>query len=190
LESDKDTPLGRAIRSGRTRIADDDAMAEAYERTVDTLEAAGYAQYEISNFARAGRCSRHNVKYWTDAPYVGFGLGAHGYRNGERRGNRTDLDGYLAEVAAGREPVAAREPFDRIRRLEEAIFSGLRLVDGIDVAALSARYEVDVASRFASAWERGEAAGLIAWEGSRVRLTRAGRLRSNELFVELVGGGA
>jgi oxygen-independent coproporphyrinogen-3 oxidase len=86
--------------------------------------------------------------------------------------------------------VAAREPFDRIRRLEEAIFSGLRLVDGIDVAALSARYEVDVASRFASAWERGEAAGLIAWEGSRVRLTRAGRLRSNELFVELVGGGA
>jgi len=187
LESDKDTPLGRAVRSGRTRIADDDVLAEAYRRTVDELDRAGFALYEISNFARAGRRSRHNLKYWTDAPYAGFGLGAHGYLAGVRRANRADLDGYLDDVAAGRAPVASLEPYDPVRRLEEAIFLGLRVVEGIDVAALGARYETDVSARFAPAWERGEAAGLIVWDGPRVRLTAEGRLRSNELFAELIG---
>jgi oxygen-independent coproporphyrinogen III oxidase len=187
LESDKDTPLGRSIRGGRTRVADDDTMAGVYERTVSTLERAGFALYEISNFARGGRRSRHNLKYWTDAPYAGFGVGAHGYVGGERRGNRRDLDGYLADLAAGRSPLDTRDPYDPARRLEEALFLGLRVAEGVDLAVLGARYGVDARHRFASAWERGEQAGLIAWEGPRVRLTGAGRLRSNELFAELIG---
>ena len=188
LESDKDTPLGRSVRSGRTRLADDDVMAEVYERTVDLLEERGFAQYEISNFARDGHRSRHNLKYWTDRPYAGFGLGAHGYVGGVRRSNRADLDGYLHDLGDGREPVAAREPYDPAARLEEAIFLGLRTVEGIDTEVLGARYGADLRARFAAAWERGEAAGLVAWEGSRVRLTRAGRVRSNELFSEIVSG--
>jgi oxygen-independent coproporphyrinogen-3 oxidase len=189
LESDKETPLGRAVRAGRTRIADEDAMAAAYERTVRSLEAEGFLLYEISNFARGGRRSRHNLKYWTDAPYAGFGLGAHGYLRGVRRANRADLDGYVTEVGAGREPVAARDAYDADRRLEEAIFLGLRVVEGIDVVELGARYGRDIAARFAPAWERGAAAGLVVWEGPRVRLTAAGRLRSNELFAEILDGG-
>jgi oxygen-independent coproporphyrinogen-3 oxidase len=187
LESDKDTPLGRSIRGGRTKIASDDAMAELYERTVADLSAAGFPLYEISNFARPGHRSRHNLKYWTDAPYAGFGLGAHGYVRGIRRANRKDLDGYLADVVAGRDPVDWCEPYDRDRRVEEALFLGLRVVEGIDLQRLGARYDDDLAARFAAAWERGTAAGLIAWEGSRVRLTPAGRVRSNELFAELIG---
>ena len=189
LESDKDTPLGRSVRSGRTHLADDDAMAGLYESTVATLEAAGFETYEISNFARDGKRTRHNVKYWTDVPFVGFGLGAHGYVAGERRGNRADLDGYLEELQAGRSPIATRDPFDPSRRLEEALFLGLRVAEGVDLDVLGARYGQDARARFATAWERGEAAGLIARSGGRVRLTAAGRVRSNELFAELIGEG-
>jgi len=187
LESDKDTPLGRSIRGGRTPVAGDDALAETYEETVSALAEAGYPLYEISNFARAGCRSRHNLKYWTDAPYAGFGLGAHGYVLGERRSNRRDLDGYVADVAASVPPVDWREPYDRDRRLEEALFLGLRVVEGVDLESLGARYGVDLAARHAVAWERAAAAGLLLWEGSRVRLTPGGRVRSNELFAELIG---
>ena len=187
LESDKDTPLGRSIRGGRTRVADDDALATIYEQTVGVLDDAGFPLYEISNFAAAASRSRHNLKYWSDAPYVGFGLGAHGYVLGERRSNRRDLDGYLADLAAGASPVDWREPYDRDRRLAEALFLGLRVVEGVDLRALGARYDANLTTRHAAAWERGAAAGLIAWDGPRVRLTPAGRVRSNELFVDLIG---
>jgi oxygen-independent coproporphyrinogen-3 oxidase len=187
LESDKDTPLGRAVRGGRTHVADDDALAASYERTVSALDEAGLPLYEISNFAREACRSRHNLKYWTDAPYAGFGLGAHGYVLGARRSNRRDLDGYLADVAASVSPVDWREPYDRDRRLEEALFLGLRVVEGVDLAMLGGRYDVDLVARHAIAWERALAAGIVAFEGSRVRLTPAGRLRSNELFAELIG---
>src|SRR5258706_1483248 len=90
LESDKDTPLGRAVRAGRTRVAGDDAMAATYERTVTVLEEAGAPPYDLSNFARRASRSRRNLKYCSDAPYVGFGLGAHGYVLRVRRSNRRD----------------------------------------------------------------------------------------------------
>src|SRR5262249_8717865 len=140
----------------------------------------------ISNFARAGRKSRHNLKYWTDAPYAGFGLGASSYLRGERRSNRRDLDGYVADLQGGRDPVAERDPYDPGRRLEEALFLGLRVVEGIDLAELGARYGADPSRRHADAWERAEAAGLLVREGDRVRLTSRGRLRSNELFADLL----
>jgi oxygen-independent coproporphyrinogen-3 oxidase len=187
LESDKDTPLGRSVRAGRTRLTGDDAMAATYERTAALLDEAGFPLYEISSFAAAPHRSRHNLKYWTDAPYAGFGLGAHGYVNGERRSNRRDLDGYLADLAAGGSPVDWREPYARDRRLDEALFLGLRVAEGVDLDVLGARYDADLMTRHAEAWERGTAAGLIAWEGARVRLTPAGRVRSNDLFVELIG---
>jgi oxygen-independent coproporphyrinogen-3 oxidase len=101
--------------------------------------------------------------------------------------NRRDLDGYIAAVTSGADPAAEQEPYDRDRRLEEALFLGLRVAEGIDLDALSDRYGVDVAASHREAWERGTAAGLIAWDGARVRLTAPGRVRSNELFAELLG---
>jgi len=187
LESDKDTPLGRAVRAGRTRVSDDDELASAYEGTVAALARAGFALYEISNFERGGRRSCHNLKYWTDVPFAGFGLGAASYLDGERRSNRRDLDGYIADLAEGRSPVAERDPYDAERRLEEALLLGLRVVEGIDADALSARYGIDVRTRFAAAWERARAAGSLDDRGSRLALTSAGRLRSNDLFSDLVG---
>jgi oxygen-independent coproporphyrinogen-3 oxidase len=167
-------------------VGDDDELAAAYEATVAALERAGFALYEISNFAKGGRRSHHNLKYWTDVAYAGFGLGAASYLDGERRSNRRDLDGYVADVAAGRSPMAERDPYEAGRRLEEALFLGLRVVEGIDLELLTARYGLDVRGRFAAAWERARAAGLIAESGPRIALTRAGRLRGNELFADLV----
>jgi oxygen-independent coproporphyrinogen-3 oxidase len=186
LESDKDTPLARRLRDGRLRAADDDALVEAYRRAVVALHEAGLAQYEVSNFALAGHQSRHNLKYWSDQPYGGFGLGAHAYLGGARRANRRDLDGYLADLAAGRDPRAWEDPWEPRRRLGEAVVLGLRRTAGIDLASLGERYEVDLRGLYARAWERAWDAGLIVWENTRVALTAAGRLRCNELFCELI----
>lgn len=186
LETDKDTPLARALASGRVEVADDDLQAEAYRVTVETLEGAGLAGYEISNFARPGRESRHNLKYWTDVPYAAYGLGAHAYGDGRRRANTRDLSSYLAALREGRDPVEWTEPFDRERRLGEALMLGLRLADGVDLAEVEARYGIDPLLRYGEAWERADAAGLVYMKGSRARLTLEGRLRSNELFVAFV----
>ena len=192
LETDKDTPMTRSMRSGRTAFPADDDLADAWEETTDFLESAGYPQYEISNFAlsvpgEADRVSRHNLKYWQDHPYAGFGLGAHGYHQGERRGNRRDLDGYIADLAAGRDPVAEQDPWHPVRRLEEALFMGLRLTNGIDSAWIGERYGLDLQDRYRTVWEEAEARSLLSRKGARIRLTRRGRLQSNVVFGALIG---
>ncbi len=186
IETDKDTPLTRSIRAGRTAPADDDALARAWETTVDVLERAGYAAYEISNFAKAGHESRHNLKYWTDAPYAGFGAGAHAYVAGSRRSNPRDLDTYLARIGAGLDPVETEEGYDAGRRASEALVMGLRLAAGVDLGDLGARHGLDLEARHREALERAESAGLLERVGGKARLTRWGRLRSNELFAELI----
>jgi oxygen-independent coproporphyrinogen-3 oxidase len=180
------------MQAGRTPCPDDDDLADAWEASTDFLEDAGYRQYEISNYARSvagepDRVSRHNLKYWQDLPYAGFGLGAHAYHQGERRGNRRELDGYIADLAAGRDPVAEQDRWNPVRRLEEALFMGLRLRDGIDAARIGTRYGLDLVESFRPVWDRAENQGLLIRKGDRIRLTRNGRLRSNSVFVDLLG---
>lgn len=186
LEVDKNTPLTRALRAGRTRVADDDLQTSAYLETVRSLAEHGLSLYEISNFCRPGQRSRHNLKYWTDGDYVGIGLGAHGYWAGRRQSNRRDLDGYLEDLRVGRDPVDWEDPWDPLRRVSEALVMGLRLAEGVDLETLGARYETDLEMRHREAWDRGSEAGLIEIDGSRVFLTPSGRVRSNELFSELI----
>ncbi len=186
LETDKDAPLTRAVREGRLAAPADDALADAYEASVRVLERYGLAPYEIASFAREGHRSRHNLKYWTDQPYAGFGLGAHAYLAGERRANVGSLERYLGALARGAEPVAWREPPEPERRAREALMLGLRLVEGVDVEALERRWGVGLREPLAAVWERARAAGLIRWEGTRVRMPPEAFLRSSELFVELL----
>ncbi len=186
LETDKDTPIAREIRRRGAAAADDDALVAAYEAAAETLERAGLRLYEISNFARPGRESRHNLKYWRDEPYAGFGLGAHSYLGGARRSNERDLDRYLDRLGRGLDPVVWTEGFDAPRRAAEAAILGLRLRDGVALDAIERRYGVDLRAGRREAWERAAAAGVAEVEGGRARLTRRGRLRSNELFAELI----
>jgi oxygen-independent coproporphyrinogen-3 oxidase len=150
------------------------------------LEQAGYCQYEISNVARPGRPSRHNLKYWSDGEWLGFGCGAHSTRGGVRWKNVSATDDYVRRVASGGDVVSERRVLAPAARVEEALFMGLRLSDGVDLAVIDARYEVDTWDRYGTALEPHLAAGLVRREGSRLRLTRQGMLLSHEVMTVFV----
>jgi oxygen-independent coproporphyrinogen-3 oxidase len=160
----------------------EDEMAEFYEMAQEALEAAGYHHYEISNWAKPGFESRHNLKYWRREPYLGFGAGAHSFSGTERWANAHDAAAYVAAVQGGRLPVEQVERLTAESALEEEFFLGLRQLDGIDVARIEREYGVAVMRRF----DPLAAAGLVERVGGVVRLA-AGKLSvSNEVFVELM----
>lgn len=182
LEVKEHTTLARRLAAGRLPAPDDDAAAEIYLTTLDVLAAAGFEAYEISNFARPGRRARHNVKYWTDAPYAAFGVGAHGYDGDERYWNNDRLEDYLAQVERTGRAVAGRTRRTPRERWQEALMLGLRLAEGVSPDALRRRYGVDLGDYAAAAAEL-QAAGLLEVAPDRLRLTPRGRLLSNEVFL-------
>lgn len=184
LEAHPRTRLGRALALGRLQPCPDDRAAALYEASADLLEAAGFEHYEISNFARPGHRSRHNQKYWTDEEYLGFGPSAHSYIGGRRFSNAPDLRGYLSHGGVG--VTRTEEPDDRSRRAAEALFAGLRLAEGVDLGDLRKRYGGCVPGREDEGMRALVDAGLLLADGGRLRLTRRGRLVSNEVFERLL----
>ena len=187
LEVDEGSRLGGEILRGGKRysaaeVPGDDEMAEFYETACWELGAAGYEHYEISNWAKPGFASRHNLKYWRREAYLGFGAGAHSFSGTERWANAHDAAGYVAAVTAGRLPVEQLERLTAEGALEEELFLGLRQLAGIDLGRIERQYGVSLDSRFA----RLRAAGLIEREGSLVRLAPGRVSVSNEVFVELM----
>ena len=187
LEVDEGSRLGAELLRGGNRysagdVPDDDAMAEFYETACAVLGAAGYQHYEISNWAKPGFASRHNLKYWRREPYLGFGAGAHSFSGTERWANAHDAAGYVGAVTAGRLPVEQLEKLTAESALEEELFLGLRQLEGIDIARIEREYGVSLDARFA----RLSSAGLVEREGSLVRLAPGRVSVSNEVFVELM----
>ena len=187
LEVDEGSRLGGEILRGGKRysagdVPGDDEMAEFYETACAVLEAAGYRHYEISNWAKPGFASRHNLKYWRREPYLGFGAGAHSFSRTERWANAHDAADYVNAVMGGRLPVEQHEKLTAEGALEEELFLGLRQLEGIDVARIEREYGVSLDARFA----RLSSAGLIEREGSLVRLAPGRVSVSNEVFVELM----
>ena len=157
-----------------------------YVEAMERLEAAGLAQYEISNVARAGRRSRHNLKYWSDGEWRGFGCGAHSTRRGVRWKNLSSTTEYIAAVASGGQLAAERRVLTDREALEEALFTGLRLARGIDVDTVRTRYRADIWALYGEGLERFRAAGLLIYDGRLLRLSRAGMLLANEIMSEFV----
>ena len=184
LEVHRRTLLGKDVACGRTAPMDDDEAARLYEEAADLLEGRGFEHYEISNFARPGHRSRHNVKYWTDLDYMGFGPSAHSHAGERRWANASDLRAYLARRGTG----VARVEDDRSRasRAVEALVSGLRLAEGVDLGALRARYGADFIPPDDACIDVLAGAGLLERDSVRLRLTRRGRLVSNEVFERLL----
>src|SRR5216684_1067902 len=180
VQSFSDDELKAAGRMHRR--ADVYRAAAFYETACSVLEAAGYEHYEISNWAKPGFASRHNLKYWRREPYLGFGAGAHSFSGTERWANAHDAADYVNAVAAGRLPVEQHEKLTAEGALEEELFLGLRQLEGIDVARIEREYGVSLDARFA----RLSSAGLIEREGSLVRLAPGRVSVSNEVFVELM----
>jgi oxygen-independent coproporphyrinogen-3 oxidase len=186
LELYPNAPLKEDMaRAGWSQAPDDDA-ADMYEAAMETLEAEGYRQYEISNVARPGRQSRHNLKYWQDGEWLAFGCGAHSTRGGVRWRNVSGTGEYVAAIRAGASPVAERRTLSRDEQLQEALFTGLRLVEGVDVEALGATYDTDIRARYAPPLEPYAESGFVRWDGPRLRLTRRGMLLANEILSVFV----
>jgi len=186
LELYPNAPLRDAMARSKWSLAPDDDAADMYLEAMARLDAAGYDQYEISNVARPGRESRHNLKYWTDGEWLGFGCGAHSTRRAVRWKNLSSTTEYISVVASGGHPGIEKRELSRREALEEALFTGLRLARGIDVETVSARYEVDVWGTYGAELERFREAGVLIYDGRLLRLSRAGMLLANEIMSQFV----
>ena len=186
LEVYPNAPLREEMARAQWTQAPDEDVEAMYLEALATLDAAGYEQYEISNVARPGRRSRHNLKYWTDEEWLGFGCGAHSTRGGIRWKQVTSAGEYVARVNAKADLVVERRVLTPTEQLEEALFTGLRLADGLDLAAIEARYGVDVWGRYGHDLNPHLDAGLLVREPGRLRLTRQGMLLAHEVMTVFV----
>lgn len=186
LKIEPDTPLHRDVTAGYIMPCDEELEVEMLYYTVDFLCEHGYRHYEISNFARPGFEARHNLIYWQNGEYLGLGPAAHSYINGVRFANKADLRHYQAELAAGRAPVAEEERLTARDRLAEAMFLGLRLMEGIDLGQFAEMYGADPEVLFGESLAKLKKLELISLSGRRLRLTRKGLPLANEVFAEFV----
>ena len=203
LEVDEDSRLGRELIAGGTRyhahfVPDDEATADFYRVACDRLKEAGVAQYEISNFARAGGESRHNLKYWTRQPYLGFGVDAHsmlksrqpqrtqGITEGNFSGDAVrfspsdSLDAYMNRAALTVTAVSSQGA------LEESFFLGLRLNRGVDLECIKSEFGAAVLADCEPAIAECLEEVLLERVGTTLRLTARGRLLSNEVFARFL----
>jgi oxygen-independent coproporphyrinogen-3 oxidase len=186
LELYPNAPLRDTMARSKWSLAPDDDAAEMYLEAMARLDAAGYEQYEISNVARNGRESRHNLKYWTDGEWLGFGCGAHSTRRAVRWKNLSSTTEYIAAVASGGQLDVERRELHGREALEEALFTGLRLTRGIDVHAVKIRYNADVWEIYGAELEPFREAGLLIYDGRLLRLSRAGMLLANEIMSQFL----
>lgn len=179
------TPLARRVAEGE-RLPDDDLQADCYLWTVDRLGEAGYHQYEISNFAKTGRQSRHNMKYWMGREYLGFGPGAHSDFGGCRYAFVRNLDGYIRGVMEGRSLLSESENIPQRERSREYLMLRLRTSYGIEEWEYRREYYMNF-DPLAARLQEYEQKGLAVRVGRRWRLTPQGFLLSNQIIGELMG---
>ena len=187
MEIDEGSRLGlEVLRSGTRYSAPDlpseEAMAEFYGWAQVELQAAGYQQYEISNWARPGFASKHNLKYWQREPYLGFGAGAHSFSGRQRWANVHDPAAYVAAIDSGRTAIEQIEAVTTNQALEEEIFLGLRQLSGIDLRRIEREYGVNLREKI----DRLSSTGLLECHGDLIRLVPAKLSISNEVLVELL----
>src|SRR5579859_7881888 len=188
LEVDDDSRLGRELIAGGTRyhahfVPDEEAITASYISGCERLESAGVAQYEISNFARPGSEARHNLKYWTRQPYLGFGVDAHSMLTSadeKIEAVRFATPDVLEKYVAG-SPLQGTE-ISRATALEESFFLGLRLNRGVDLQAVAERFGPQVVEDLRPTIAELVEMGLLQAAADRIRLTARGRLLSNEVF--------
>ncbi len=191
LTIEEGTPLAARVDAGQVREADQDVVAEMADWTEDRLAAAGYTQYEISNFARLGHACRQNLAYWQHHEYVGVGPGAHGFVDGVRYAVERSPSRYIAAMAKPREStlpspaIVSDESIDDATVALDTITLGLRLNAGVDVETFATQH-VAMWERFQPALEWATAAELLIHDAGRLRLTRKGRRLANEVFVRLM----
>lgn len=174
------TPLFEEYENGLISLPDEDTERDMYELACDYLEKCGYKQYEISNFAKSGRQSRHNIKYWQCREYIGAGLASHSYIDGVRSFNTSDLAAYLS----GKYKADGGEPLSRGDKIEEFMIMGLRMTEGISRREFKSRFAVEADELFGKEIKKLTAGGFLEDDGKYIRLTRPGISVSNSVMCE------
>ncbi len=200
LTVEEGTPLAQRIARGELPSPDDDLAAEMFELAEARLAEAGFEHYEISNWARGNdkfpmtndqsmisnfQC-RHNLAYWRNEPWLGFGAGAHSWLGGKRWANLRHPREYIAALEEGRSPVAEAEEVTQRTEMGETMMLGLRLSEGVSDARFRARFGVGLEEVFGAELAESRGLGLLEWDGHTARLTPRGRLLGNQVFARFV----
>ena len=204
LEVDEESRLGKEMLAGGARyhasaVPPEDDAAAWYQIACEVFDEAGLAQYEISNFARPGHASRHNLKYWHRQPYIGFGLDAHSMLLTEeaavRFANTSDLDVYLNQTTtdtfglhqlANRPNANEADVIGHTEAFEESLFLGLRLNEGVSIDSLREQFGEPMLRDAMESLQEVHDAGLLEIDAGRIRLTARGRMVSNEVFSRVL----
>jgi oxygen-independent coproporphyrinogen-3 oxidase len=189
LAIEEGTPFAASLARGELDLPDEDESVRMIETTRDTLAVAGFEPYEIANFAKAGRRSRHNQVYWQRGSYLGFGAGAHSFLAsgwGVRWHNPPELTAYRSMVDAGVPADLDRAVLTEQEARSEFMFLGLRLLEGVSGAAFRAAFGLELAEAWPTEIDAQVAAGLLARDGDRLCLSRSGLLLANRVFAAFV----
>ncbi|MBC1371033.1 oxygen-independent coproporphyrinogen III oxidase [Listeria booriae] len=174
------------MQKGKLILPGEDAEANMYEKLMSTMEKHGRKQYEISNFAKPGYESRHNIVYWSNEHYFGFGAGAHGYIGETRYANYGPLKKYMQPLQNGELPTFQHKELSLKEKMEEEMFLGLRKVAGVDKAHFQAKFGQSLDATFANAIDKTIEKGWLESTPESVRLTRRGRFLGNNVFQEFL----
>lgn len=182
LQLEEGTAFWCQHEMGKLDLPDDATTEAMYDLMTETLPAHGYERYEISNFAKLGFESRHNLGYWQDKPYLGLGAAAHSYLDGVRYENTKDIAAYIDAIEHGTLPRTQEEPATRAIQMEEFAFLALRTAKGIDKAAFAQKFGVPLASIYEDAIMSMQQKGLLEETEESVHLTSLGMKYGNYVF--------
>lgn len=185
LSYEQGTPLYNMLRRGAVSELGEELQRAMYYFMKDSLEAAGYEHYELSNFARGGKRSRHNSAYWTEEPYLGLGAAAHSFRPGRRQWNVASVERYIEAIEGGHVP-AEGETLDADTSYNDTVMLSLRTREGIDMGRLAMRHGPRRAAYCQEQAAPYVASGLLASEGQRLRLSREGLFVSDMVASDLM----
>ncbi len=186
LKIEEGTVLYQWLEEGKIDEYDDEAALELYRTAQEMLSRAGYGQYEISNYAKAGYESRHNQVYWRTDDYLAVGLGACSWIRPNRWNNHFHMQDYLRDIAQGKLPAQEAECLTEQEQMEETVFMALRMNTGLSKALFEQRFSCTVETKFAEAIQRCKANDWIAEDETSYRLTEAGRVLGNLVFMEFI----
>ncbi len=185
LTYEKGTPLHTMLQRNEVKPIDEELDAELYELTIDTLEAVGYSQYEISNYAKDGKECLHNRTYWEYYDYIGLGPSAHSFIEGKRYWNVKNLESYNRKIWGGVMPVAGEEKLTNDQRAEEEIFLGLR-TKGVDLEKIKNFYNLDLLHRKTEEISSFSERGFLIIDNGILRLTKSGKAYADWIASELM----
>lgn len=188
LSIEEGTPVTSMISAGRLPCPDPDLAAAMYSWAEESLYRAGYEHYEISNWARTGYECQHNITYWRNRPYLGFGAGAHSFYDNSRHHTVLSPEEYIGLMLTGHSPVAGREEIDGSLEMSETMIMGLRLCQGISFREFEERFHCSLVAAYGDQISELVGQGLLDVNGRGVRLTGRGRLVGNEVFERFLPG--